>query len=104
MSDDGASSDQVEVRIGHRAAVMVALQQAVAQAIECRRLLGRFYTLGDGGQAQARADLDERLGDDGVAAGLGDAVDERLVYLEGVHGHGLQESERRVPGPEVVER
>nr|WP_228430773.1 hypothetical protein [Baekduia soli] len=82
----------------------MALGDVAAHRAQLLQRLGALDALGHDREAQALGHLDGRGHDDGVGGVLGHPGDERAVDLDPAHGQVPQVGQRRVPGPEVVER
>ena len=88
---------------GTRRAPPEALGGRAAEPAQQVALLDGLDALGDGLQAQAAGQPDDRLGDREVLGPVDGVADERAVDLHAGHRQLAQEAERGVAGAEVVE-
>ena len=93
-----------ETRWRQRLAHPVSLEAVAAARVEELELLARAPALGDDLEPQAPRQPDDRLGDRRVARVGLEIGDERDVDLQRVDREVLEVRQRRVPGPEVVDR
>ena len=88
----------------HRSREQVPLAQRAAEADEPFGLVGLLDALGNDLEPERPPEIDDRPGDRGPLAGRRDAGDERAVDLQDVDREALEVAQRRVAGPEVVDR
>ena len=82
----------------------VALAEPAPKLTQPPELGRRFDAFGDGRQPEGASDLDDRMDDPGAPPGLVERSHERSVDLDVGDREALEVGQRRVSGPEVVDR
>jgi len=89
---------------GHWSADIESLRLRAALRREELELLPGFDALGYDPHVKTLSHADNRVDDAGIGGVDPDAANEGLIDLYGVDREGLEESQTRIPGTEIIER